>query len=65
MKVTEELKSLRELDADKLSAELLVAKKKLLSESLRVQAGKLSDFSMVSKLKKRVARIMTLIRDKA
>lgn len=64
MKNTEELKNLRALEMDKLDKELLEAKKKLLNENLKVKAGKLDNYSLIAKSKKRVARISTIINEK-
>jgi len=64
MKTTEELKNLRTLDLDKLEKELNDAKKKLLEENLRVKAGKLDNNSLISKSRKKVARISTIINEK-
>lgn len=64
MKYTQDLKNLKDMTAEKLQAELDEAKKKLLSDSLKVQAGKLDNYSLISKHKKRVARIATIINEK-
>jgi ribosomal protein L29 len=64
MKNTEELKNLRTLDTDKLQKELLDAKKTHVNENLRVKAGKLDNYSLISKSKKKIARISTIINEK-
>ena len=64
MKYTEELKTLKNLTVEQLGKELAEAQKKALTDSLRVQAGKLDNYSLVSKNKKKIARISTIINEK-
>jgi ribosomal protein L29 len=64
MKITEEIKNLRSLDIEKLEKELYETEKKLLEENLKVKAGKLDNYSLISKSKKKVARISTIINEK-
>lgn len=64
MKITEEIKNLRSLDVEKLEKELHETKKKLLEENLKVKAGKLDNYSLISKSKKKAARISTIINEK-
>jgi ribosomal protein L29 len=64
MKIKEELKNLRGLDADKLAKELSETRKKVYEDTLKVKAGKLDNFSLVSKNRKLAARISTLINEK-
>jgi ribosomal protein L29 len=64
MKNIEELKSLRSLDMPKLEKELNDSKRKLLEENLKVKVGKLDNYSLISKSRKRVARISTIINEK-
>jgi ribosomal protein L29 len=63
MKLTEEIKKLKSLDAAKLEKELFDAEKKYAEASLKVKAGKLKDYSSVAKLRKQVARIKTFINE--
>lgn len=64
MKYSEDLKNLKSMTVEKLNTELEEAEKRLLSDSLKVQAGKLDNYSLVSKNRKRVARISTIINEK-
>lgn len=47
-----------------LTTELAEAKKRSLTDSLKVQASKLDNYSLISKNRKRVARIATIINEK-
>lgn len=64
MKITEEIKNLKSLGQEQLEKELLETKKKLMQDSLRVKAGKLDNYSVISKNKKKIARISTIINEK-
>lgn len=64
MKIKEDIKKLKNMDASKLQAELLDAEKKFATTSLKVKAGKEQNYSLISKYRKEVARIKTLINEK-
>lgn len=64
MKKTEELKKYLKMDVSGLEAELQGLEKDLVSDRLRVRAGKLENISAISKKKKTIARIKTLINAK-
>lgn len=64
MKNQEQIKSYREQNAEKLGAELLDLQKKLANASLKVSAGKLDDYSSISKIKKNIARVKSIINEK-
>lgn len=64
MKTIEENKKLREMKDAELQKELEEMTRKSALLSLSVKAGKAKDFSAVSKIKKTVARINTIIREK-
>lgn len=65
MKKTEEIKKYQEMSLDNLKSTLKDLKKELVSNSLKVQAEKLTNYSVVSKTKKSIARINTLISAKS
>ena len=64
MKTTEETKKYKEMDIAQLDALLLSLKKELMGNTLKVKAGKMNNFSVVSKAKKNIARINTIISEK-
>lgn len=64
MKVNEDIKKYNDMASDKLVIELKDAKKKLAGDILKVQAGKLDNFSTIAKQKKNIARISTIINGK-
>lgn len=65
MKRIEELKNLRDMDEEKLHTELLDVETKLAGLNLKVRAGKLDNFSQIGKTKKTLARINSIINEKA
>lgn len=64
MKKTEDIKKYRQMSKDALAKELAEHEKKLVQASLRVKAGKLDNYSEVSRNRKTIARINTLICEK-
>ncbi|OQA02986.1 MAG: 50S ribosomal protein L29 [bacterium ADurb.Bin400] len=64
MKTTEEIKKIRSMSQDELVKELKSAQKKLSLESLKVQAGKSGNYSVISNTRKTVARIQTILNEK-
>jgi len=64
MKANEQIKKYSEMTSEKLVAELKDTKKKLASDILKVQAGKLDNYSAINKQKKNIARISTIINGK-
>jgi len=60
MKAKEELNNLRSLDIKKLDTELNDAERKLIESSLKVKAGKMDNYSIIDKTKKRIARINSI-----
>ncbi len=65
MKTTEELKQYKSMDLATLEKEMFELKKKLAGYSLKVQAGKLDNYSLIKKTKKNVARLNSLIVEKS
>jgi ribosomal protein L29 len=64
MSVKEDIKKYNEMDSKALLSELKEAKKRLAGDILKVQAGKLDKSSEISKQRKNVARISTIINSK-
>jgi ribosomal protein L29 len=65
MKKVEEIKKYQEMSLENLKSTLKDLKKELVSNSLKVQAEKLTNYSVISKTKKSIARINTLISAKS
>jgi len=65
MKKVEEIKKYRAMDQAALEKELEVETRKLAHDSLKVKAGKLANFSLITKEKQAVARIKTILMEKA
>ncbi len=65
MKVKEQMKKYREMKDSDLAAELKNIKKELTLASLKVKVGKQSDISQVKKIKKNIARINSIVTEKA
>lgn len=65
MKSKEELKSLREKDAEQLDQERAAAEKELLNLRFRKSVNQIPDSSLIGKLKKKIARIETVQKEKA
>ena len=64
MKSTEELKKYKTLSLEQLEAEEDDARFKLAGYSLKVQAGKMDNFSLIGKTKKNIARLRSIISEK-
>ena len=64
MKRTEEIQKYRESNLEKLNEELRLAQKKISNLSLKVAAGKESNFSEIGKTRKSIARISSIISEK-
>lgn len=64
MKQIEETKKIRAMKLDDLEKEVKKAEREYALTNLKVKAGKQSDFSAVSKLRKNVARMKTIIIEK-
>lgn len=65
MKVKEQMKKYREMKDSDLAVELKNIKKELTLASLKVKVGKQSDISQVKKIKKNIARINSIVTEKA
>ncbi|MFA7253557.1 MAG: 50S ribosomal protein L29 [Patescibacteria group bacterium] len=65
MKSIEKLKNYREMSIEKLLTELIVLEKKLSGDNLRVKAGKLDNYSEITKVRKDIARVKTIISEKS
>lgn len=65
MKTTEEMKKYREMDLAKLQDEANVLAMKYAETTLKIKAGKESNFSSVSKVRKNIARLNTIISEKS
>lgn len=64
MKSTEELKKYRNMEEKDLIAEVKKVRKDLFLTSLKVKAGKADDSANITKLKKNIARINSVILEK-
>ena len=64
MKKVETIKKYQAMNEKDLKAELKSARKEQTLVSLKVGAGKEDNFSQISKLRKNIARIKTLIAEK-
>lgn len=64
MKQTEDIKKYREMKVEQLQALILDNKKELMHNTLKIKAGKMSNFSVSLKVKKNIARIKTIISEK-
>ena len=64
MKRVEALKKLRGMEDKELVRELVDTKNNFIKTSLKVKAGKEKNYSQVSKLKKEIARIQSVIMEK-
>jgi large subunit ribosomal protein L29 len=64
MKVKEELKDLREKDAEELLKERASVEKELLNLRFRKSVNQIPDTSLIQKLKRKIARIETVIAEK-
>jgi len=64
MKTTEETKKYREMKGAELQALILEMQKDLTTSVLKIKAGKLSNSSNVSKVRKSIARATTIFREK-
>ncbi len=64
MKKTETLKKYRAMKENELRAEYKSLRKEELLVALKVGAGKADDYSQISKLRKNIAQVKTLIRQK-
>lgn len=64
MKKTEELKSLRDKDLTQLKEELVAVEKELLNLRFRKSVNQIPDSSIINKLKKKIARIETIAKEK-
>jgi large subunit ribosomal protein L29 len=64
MKKTEELKSLRDKDLTQLKEELVGVEKELLNLRFRKSVNQIPDSSIINKLKKKIARIETIAKEK-
>ncbi len=65
MKSRDELKSLRDKDASDLLEERGAAEKELLNLRFRKSVNQIPDTSRIGKLRKKIARIETIIKEKA
>lgn len=65
MKIKEQMKKYREMKDAELAIELKKIKKELTLSSLKVKVGKLTNISQVKKIKKNIARINSVISEKA
>lgn len=63
MKFSQDLTNYRKLSSDKLVEMVNEEKNKLTVARLKVQAGKLDNFSQISKTKKNIARIYSVINE--
>jgi|GEM_PF-1203988 len=64
MKKVEEIKKYRSMDNKALEAELTSLEKELNLNVLKVKADKAKNYSLISKTKKNIARIKTIISEK-
>lgn len=64
MKPVEQLKKFRSLNDGELGKELADLRRKVSLASLRIQAGKLKDYSSLAKERKAIAQILTLMSEK-
>lgn len=64
MKTVETMKKYRAMSEKDLLAELKNVKKEQQLISLKVGAGKMDDFSQISKLRKNIARIISVLDEK-
>jgi len=65
VKIKEQMKKYREMKDAELATELKNIQKELTLSSLKVKVGKLTDISQVKKMKRNVARINSIISEKA
>ena len=65
MKITEQIKKYRGMKDTELVSELKNLKKELTLVSLKVKVGKQADISQVNKIKKNIARLNSIISEKA
>jgi ribosomal protein L29 len=64
MKATEELKTLRGMDEKDLAKELEETNLKLAKDVLSIRAGKSDKTDLVSKLRKKIARLESIMSEK-
>lgn len=64
MKKVEDIKKYREMKVEQLEASLLDLKKGIISDSLKIKAGKANNFAIIEKSRKSIARIKTIISEK-
>ncbi len=63
MKKVEDIKKYREMKVDQLQALVLDLEKEMMHDTLKIKAGKMNNFSVVSKVRKNIARIKTIINE--
>ncbi|HOX40888.1 MAG TPA: 50S ribosomal protein L29 [bacterium] len=63
MKFSQDLTNYRKLGSDKLVEMVNEEKNKLTVARLKVRAGKLDNYSQISKIKKNIARIYSVINE--
>ena len=64
MKIKEELKKLKSMELPKLEVELKETQRKFIDYSLKTQAGKMENYSLINKTRKMIARIKSIISEK-